>query len=158
MKLYIKQSVFSLGEHFEVRNEYNELVYTVKGSFFEIPKNFKISDANGTEVATIASQLFRLLSRYTIETRHESVELKRNFTFFSHRFELVNTDWSLQGDFFSHNYQVVNGATPIMSIRKHWFTWGDSYELDVRDDKDALLCLCIVIAVDAQISQDNASN
>ena len=47
-----------------------------------------------------------------------------------------------------------------MKLRKHWFTWGDSYELDIPDDHDALLALCIAVSVDYEIFKDqsNANN
>lgn len=156
MKLYIKQKVFSIGESFEVRNEFNEIVYYVRGSFFRIPKKFEIYDTNQNEVATVESQLFRLMSHYSIKTPTDSLTLKEHFTFFKRKFELTGTSWLLQGDFMSHNYQVIQGQRPIMLLSKHWFTWGDSYELDIEDDKDALLCLCIVIAVDAVLAKSNA--
>lgn len=158
MKLYIKQKVFALSESFEVRNEFNEVVYYVIGSFFRIPKKFIIYDANRKEVASAESELFKLLPRYDIRTQNESITLKRNFTFWRQSFDLIGTDWKLVGDFFSHEYQVVSGTRPIMNLSKHWFTWGDSYELDIQDDKDALLCLAIAIAVDAEILKDNNSN
>lgn len=158
MKLYIKQKVFTIGEAFEVRNEFNEIVYYVKGSFFRLPKKFVIYDANHIEVASAESELFRFMARYQIHTHNESIVLKRNFTFFWHSFQLMGTDWTLTGDFFSHEYQVVSGTRPIMTLSKHWFTWGDSYELNIENDNDALLCLAIVVAIDAEIMKDRSSN
>lgn len=157
MKLYIKQKVFTLGEEFEVHNEFNETIYYVQGSFFRIPKEFRIYDANHKELVHIESELFRIMGRYTIKTLNETITLKRNFTFFKQNFDLLGTDWSLSGDFFSHDYRVVSGSRPIMTLTKHWFTWGDSYELDIEDPKDATLCLAIVIAVDAEILKDRSN-
>lgn len=157
MKLYIKQAVFTLSESFEVRDEFNQVHYYVKGSFFEIPKNFQIYDSNQQHLASITSQLFRFFSHYTIESNHFNVELRRNFSFFAQNFSLTGTDWVLQGDFLSHNYRVTQGERPVMTISKHWFTWGDSYELVIDHPEDALLCLCIVVAVDAQIAKDRSN-
>lgn len=154
MKLYIKQSVFSIGERFYVKDENGTDVYYVEGSFFEIPKKFKIYDMAGKQVASIEKQMFRLLERYNIEVPGRSVTLKREFTFFFKKFSLEGTNWQLEGDFFAHEYRLISGHNPIMSLSKHWFTWGDSYELDMAHEADALLCLCIVIAVDAVISNE----
>ncbi len=159
MKLYIKQKVFTLSESFEVRNEFNETVYYVKGSFFRIPKAFTIYDANQVEVAHIEKHLFRLFPHYDIKIHQgEQLTIKRNFTFFKQSYDLINSNWNLQGDFFSHEYNVMNGFEPIFSLSKHWFTWGDSYELNITDPKQALLSLCIVVTVDAQIEADRQSN
>lgn len=157
MKLYIKQSVFSIGEKFEVRNEFNQVVYYVEGSFFSIPKNFTIYEANGSQVCFIESQLFRWMGHYDIQTSNHQITLKRVFTFFKPTYELLGTSWNLQGDIWAHEYRVIEGSSPIMSLSKHWFTWGDSYELDIRNDEDAVLCLAIVIAVDAEIRKDQSN-
>lgn len=154
MKLYIKQSVFTLGESFEVRDEFNNTVFYVKGSFVRIPKLFKIYDAHQNQVATIESQLFRWMAHYDITTQHKAITLKRVFTFYKQQYELLGTPWVLKGDFWSHEYSVVNGTQPVMRISKHWFTWGDSYELLIQNEEDALLCLAIVIAVDSEIAKD----
>ena len=154
MKLYIKQKVFSIGERFYVRNEDGADVFYVEGSFLRIPKEFRIYDMSGNLLATIEKQMFRLLSRYDIQTEHEFVTLKRHFTFLFNRFSLEGLDWELEGNFTSHEYQLIKGERPIMSLTKHWFTWGDSYELNIEHPEDALLCLCIVIAVDAAVAND----
>lgn len=158
MKLYIKQKVLTFGERFTVKNEFNEDVFYVEGSFFRIPKEFNIYDANQQKVGHIERQIFRLFGHYDINDQTETIILRRNFTFLRQNYSLENTNWSLQGDFFGHNYQVVQDSRPIMSLTKHWFTWGDSYELDISDPKDAVLALSIAICVDYELARDQSSN
>jgi uncharacterized protein YxjI len=157
MKLYIKQSVFSFGERFYIKNDQGEDVYYVEGSFFRIPKMFKMYNMKNEVVSVIEKQMFRMLPRYNIETKDEAVVLKREFTFFKNRFTLENTDWEIVGDFWAHEYQLVQDRKPIMSITKHWFTWGDSYELTIVDEQDAILSLSVVIAIDAAVALDGAN-
>lgn len=156
MKLYIKQKVFTLGERFYVKDEHGNDVYYVEGSFLRIPKEFNIYEISGKHVARIEKQMFRLLRRYDIETENHEVTLKRHFTFMFSKFSLEGLDWELEGSFLAHDYRLIKGERPIMAIKKHWFTWGDSYELDITHDEDALLSLCIVIAVDAAVRDDNS--
>ena len=59
MKLYIKQSVFTLKEKFAVKNEDGLDVFYVEGSFMRIPKMFKIYDSKQNEVAIIERPMFR---------------------------------------------------------------------------------------------------
>ena len=158
MKLYIKQKVLTFGERFTVKNEFGEDVYYVEGSFFRIPKEFNIYDANQEHVGHIERQLFRFFSHYNINDQKETIVLKRNFSFFRQNYTLEDTPWVLQGDFFAHQYEVVQDHTPIMSLSKHWFTWGDSYELNIPDAKDAVLALSIAICVDYEILRDQQSN
>lgn len=156
MKLYIKQRVFTLGERFYVRDENNQDVFYVEGSFFRIPKKFLIYNMDGDVVATMEKQLLRLLERYDIQTSNKSVTLKKQFTFLFKRFSLENTDWQIEGNITGHQYQLVRGNRPVMSIRKHWFTWGDSYELTIDNPEDVILSLAIVIAIDAIVDNENS--
>ena len=36
-----------------------------------------------------------------------------------------------------------------------FFTWGDSYELDIADAQNELLCLCVALAVDCAMAVQN---
>lgn len=159
MKLYIKQKVFTIGESFTVRNEFNEDVYWVKGSFMRIPKKFTITDQSGKKVATIERQMLKIMAHYKITIEGQpSVVIKRNFTMFKQKFQIEGTNWKLKGDYMSHNYSIVDGKAPVMSLRKHWFTWGDSYELNILDEKHQLLALCVAIVVDNEIEKDRSSS
>jgi uncharacterized protein YxjI len=35
-----------------------------------------------------------------------------------------------------------------MSVNKEWFTWGDSYVIDVDKAADTLMCISVMLAVD----------
>lgn len=155
LKLYIKQHVFTLGERFYVRDENNQDVFYVEGSFFRIPKKFTIYNMNGEVVATMEKQLFRLLERYDIKTSNKSVTLKKEFTLFFRRFSLEKTRWQIEGNITGHHYQLLSGNRPVMRIRKHWFTWGDSYELTIDNPEDVVLSLAIVISIDAIVAYEN---
>lgn len=49
----------------------------------------------------------------------------------------------------SHEYSLSDGGRTLMTLSKEWFTWGDSYVLDIAEGVNDLLCLCIVLAVDS---------
>lgn len=158
MQLYIKQSVFTFKDKFTVKNAKGHDAFYVDGSFLRIPKQFIIYNHNQEVVATIDRQMFRLFARYDIRTENKYIILKRQFGIFRQSYKIEGIDWSLQGNFTSHNYEVVQGVNPIMKLRKHWFTWGDSYELNIPKDHDALLALSIVICVDYEIYKDRTKN
>lgn len=156
MKLYIKQKVFTLGERFYVKDEFGTDQYYVEGSFFRYPKQFKIYNMKNELVSQIDRQMMKLLPHYNIQTSRKSLTIKQNLTFLKMSFSILNSDWKLQGDYFGHNYSIISGNKPLMHLSKHWFTWGDSYELNIIDPDDAILCLSIAVVVDAALvaSQD----
>lgn len=160
MKLYIKQKVFAFNEQFTIKDGNGKDVYFVSGSLLRIPKKFTITDINGKEVATIERKLFKLFGQYEIHTQTESIVVRRRFGVFRQNFDIEGIDWSLVGDFFDHNYRIARGKRIIMSLAKKWISWGDTYELDILDEQDSLLALCIAICVDYEIekSRNNNSN
>lgn len=158
MKLYIKQKVFTLTEDFSVTDENNEPVFRVTGSFMRIPKKYEIYDMNGSLVCEIEKHLFRLFSHFDIRSDSVQLTVKKDFTFFKTAISIVGSDWRLIGDIFNLDFALVSGNYPIMSFRKAFLSWGDFYELDISDEKDAILCLAIVIVIDRIIAENQRAN
>ncbi len=160
MKLYIKQKVFALNEQFTVKDSRGNDIYFVTGSFLRIPKKFIIKDLRGKEVATIERKMFKLFGQYNVHTSDESIVVRRRFGIFKQNFDIEGIDWALSGDFFDHNFRITRGKRIIMSLAKKWISWGDTYELDILEDQDAVLALAIAICVDYEIekSEKNSRN
>lgn len=59
----------------------------------------------------------------------------------------------MKGDFWEHNYVMHDNRNEIMRLNKAWFTWGDSYELEILDPQNEILCLSIALAVDCAVAQ-----
>lgn len=57
-------------------------------------------------------------------------------------------NWEIDGSFMAHDYQITHSGNPIISIRKEWMTWGDSYELNISDPRDEILALSVVLTID----------
>lgn len=56
-QLYIKQKVLSLSEKFTIKNEQDNDVYYVEGSFMKIPKTFHVINTMKDEIALIIRKL-----------------------------------------------------------------------------------------------------
>lgn len=158
MKLYIKQKVFSWRDKFTVKNESGDDLYAVEGELFSWGKRLHVLDANGAEAAYIRQKVFALFPRYLVEMDGREVcYIQKKFSFFKPKYELEGIPWRVEGDFWAHEYKVWDGERQVMGMSKHWFTWGDSYEIDIARNEDALLCLCIVLAVDAAVASEDAA-
>lgn len=158
MKLYIKQKVFSLNSKFIVKDENGNDRYFVEGDFFSMRGRLHILNASGEEIGQIYSCLFTFLQRFILELHGEEVaEIVKEFSLFKPRYTLENTSMRIEGDFFAHEYSLYDGNRNVMNISKEWFTWGDSYELDILDPSYELLSLGIVLAIDTAIARANTA-
>lgn len=143
---------------FTVKDEAGSDRYFVEGKFFSLQSEMHIYNAQQQEVARIFREMFRWMPRYHLEINGQiAATIVKEFTFFKDRYHLEDTSLHIEGDYWSHEYRIYDGEHLIMQISKEWFTWGDSYMLDIRDSKYELIALGIVLAIDCvQASQNNA--
>ena len=156
MKLLIEQKVFSFRDCFSVLDESGNERYYVKSALFSWGKKLYVTNAEGREVAYIEQQLFTFRPRYAVYADGRLIgEVVKEFSFFRPHYTVEGANWDVQGDFWAHDYTVFRGSTPVVSIQKEWFTWGDCYALNIRNPADEIQALALVLAIDCAIEQQN---
>ncbi|MBQ6831379.1 MAG: LURP-one-related family protein [Oscillospiraceae bacterium] len=159
MKLYIKQKVFSWGDKFTVKDETGRDKYTVEGEVFSWGKKLHVYDMTGTEVAFIKQEVWSWMPRFYVFCGNRQVaEIKKEFTFFFPKYSIVGLGWEIDGSFLAHEYQITQGGRQIVSISKEWMTWGDSYELDIRNPADELVALSVVLTIDCVTASSSSAS
>ena len=156
MKLYIRQKVFSWGDKFTVKDEAGRDKYVVEGEIFSWGKKLHVYDMAGREVAFIKQEVWSFLPRFYVFCGGQQVaEIKKEFTFFFPRYTIGGLGWEIEGSFLAHDYQITRAGYPIVSIRKEWMTWGDSYELDIANPSDEIVALAVVLTIDCVAESGN---
>ena len=62
----------------------------------------------------------------------------------------------MEGNFWEWDYQVTEGSRLVMALSKGLWNLTDTYRMDIPRPEDALLCLMIVLSIDAaKCSQGN---
>jgi uncharacterized protein YxjI len=84
-------------------------------------------------------------------------EIVREFTFLKPKYSILGLNWEVIGNFWAHDYEILNQGHVVVTIKKEWLTWGDTYVLDILDQRDELNALAVVLAIDAVMSQQRAS-
>lgn len=159
MKLYMKQRVFAWTDKFTVKDESEQDRYFIEGEFLSLTKKLHVYNAIHDEVAYIRQKFWALMPRFNVEIGgREICWIAKRFTLLRPKYELEGLDWRVEGDFWAHEYTVYDGSREVMRLSKHWFSWGDSYELDITSPEDELLCLCIVLAIDAAIASSASTS
>ena len=159
MKLYMKEKVFSWGDRFTVKDQYGEDKYTVVGEVFSWGKKLHVYDRLEREVAFIKQELFSFLPRYHVFCEGEHVaEIKKEFTFLFPRYTISGLGWEIDGSFMAHDYGITQNGRSIVTIRKEWMTWGDSYELDIANPKDELVALAVVLTIDCVMESNSGTS
>ncbi|NMD72070.1 hypothetical protein HHO41_17380 [Bacillus sp. DNRA2] len=156
-QLYIKQKVFSLSGKFTVKDHEEKDVYFVEGSFMQVPKTFSIIDTKRGQVALITKKTFSLLPKFFVEVNgREVLTIKKEFSFLKARYSIKAAGIEVQGNWWDMDFQVSQNGEVIGKVNKEWFTWGDSYKVQILNEEMETIIIALVIAIDC-VKADSAA-
>lgn len=153
MRYVMKQKLFSWGDDFHIRNEAGEDVYFVDGRAFSIGEKLSFQDLRGNELAFIRQKLLSFGPAYEItrDGRLLAVVKKRLFTLFRCKFTVDvpgPDDLEAQGSFLDMEYSFERGGKRVAEVSKRWFSWRDTYGVDIADTEDQVLILSATVVID----------
>ena len=150
MKLLFKQRFFSWFDSYDIYDETGATLFTVEGQL-AWGHTLHINDAEGRHIATVKQRVLTFLPRFDLYLEEDLVgTITKAFTFFRPAFEVDCNGWQVDGDFMEWEYRVISPrGQPVMTASKELFRLTDTYVLDIVDPANALLCLMIVLAIDA---------
>jgi uncharacterized protein YxjI len=156
-QLYIKQKVFSLSGKFTVKNQQEEDVYYVEGSFMQIPKTFSIMNTTREEVALITKKAFSFLPKFFVEVNgREVLTIKKEFSFLKARYTIDAAGIEVHGNWLDMDFQVLQHGEVVGKVSKEWFTWGDSYKVQILNEEMETIIIALVVAIDC-VKADQAA-
>lgn len=156
-QLYIKQKVFSLSGKFTVKDQQEKDVYYVEGSFMQIPKTFSIMNTTRDEVALITKKAFSFLPKFFVEVNgREVLTIKKEFSFLKARYTIDGAGIEVHGNWWDMDFQVLQHGEVAGQVSKEWFTWGDSYKIQILDEKMETIMIALVVAIDC-VKADQAA-
>ena len=157
-QLYIKQKVFSIGEKFTIKDEQENDVYYVEGSFMKIPKTFEILNAMRDEIALITKKPFSFLPKFHVDVNGQEVlTIKKELSFFKARYTIDAAGIEVQGNWWDMDFQILQQGEVVGQVTKEWFTWGDSYKVQILDEEMEAIVIAIVVAIDCVKADQTAS-
>lgn len=149
MKLLFKQRFFSWFDSYDIYDEAGNTVYTVKGKLSWGHK-LEIYDRFDNHVGTVEERVLTFLPCFQMYIGDRLIgSIRKELTFFKPKFTLDCNGWTVDGDWLEWDYQVRDGGRVVMNANKEIMRLTDTYSLDIARGDDALLCLMIVLAIDA---------
>ena len=153
MKYALKAKFWSWGDDFTIRNEQGNDCYQVKGSIFSFGDKLSVRDMQGNEIAFISQRLMSWGPTYEVTQpgKENTVITKELFTFFSCKFQVDgpgNQDYEASGDLMDHEYEISRFGTIVGRISKKWFSFNDSYGIEIDDREDQVLLICTAVVID----------
>lgn len=148
MKLYIKEKRFSWRDQLIIRNEKDEKVYTVKSERISIGNKVHVYNQANEIVVSIEEKKMGFSPKYVIYQQNEKIaEVKREKNIFGPDYDIEKINWRIKGNVEKEDYEIKEGYTEVASFKKKLFSYGDTFVLETKNEKDAPLALGIVIAI-----------
>lgn len=148
MKLIFKERLFSWFDSYDIYDEAGMVAYTVEGKLSWGHRLLIYRDQQC--IGEVKEQMMRFLSCYDLYYKGVNVgTIEKKFSFFRPQFHLHYQDWHIQGDIWEWNYEVYANDRLVMRTEKQLFQFTDTYVLDIERAEDQVLCLMIVLAIDA---------
>lgn len=149
----MKQKLLALGDDFHIQDEEGRDVFFVDGKALSIGDKLSFQDMNGTELAFIKQKVLRLAATYEIYRNGERVaEVKKElFSLFRDKFEVDvpgPNDYKVEGNIIDHEYRFTRGGETVATVSKQWFSFRDSYGVDIRPGEDDVLILAAAVVID----------
>ncbi|MEZ0092631.1 LURP-one-related/scramblase family protein [Streptacidiphilus sp. EB129] len=153
MKFLMRDRMFSIGDDHWITTEHGEKAYLVDGKVLRISDTFELKDPHGHTVAVIKKKLVSVRDAMKIERGGETLATvkKKLFTPFRDKYEAQLHDGrelEVHGDFFDHEFDIDEGGHRVARVSRKWFTFRDTYGIDVKDGQDVPLLLCVAVCVD----------
>ena len=150
MKLLFKQRAFTWFDSYDIFDEAGNTVYTVQGRL-AWGHRLEISDAAGNYLGQVRQEVLTFRPRFSLFIGENCVgQLRKEFALFKPVFTLDCNGWEIEGNFWEWDYRVTEGSRIVMTVSKELFPWTDTYQMDIADPRDALLCLMIVLGIAAE--------
>ena len=151
MRYEISQKLWTFGDDFGIRDETGRDRYYVDGKAFSFGKQLSFQDDTKKEVAFISQKVFAFTPTFRIKKQGRVVAiLKKKFMTVRPQFILDvpgPNDYLIVGDFFGHEYTIKQDSRDVARISKRFFSFTDSYGVDISGG-DTILFLCAVVIID----------
>lgn len=157
----IKEAFWSWGNDFAITDPDGNPHFRVDGAVFSWGDKLSFQNAAGQELALINQQLLSWMPRYRIERGGQVLaEVVKKFTWFKQKFTLDipgPNDYTIDGSFWQHEFNFTRLGQTAARVSKSYWSWTDSYGVDVADGEDDVLILCACIVID-QVLHDEQND
>lgn len=158
MTLYIKQKVFTLTDRYSIYNESEEPVFNVEKQLFSFPSKFYLFDNEQNELFRLEKNFTLFLSSYEIYCGNKHyASVQKELSLFKAKFLITSEygEYVIDGAIFDYDFSIFKNGELMGTVNKKLLSWGDSYELQVKDTENAAFFCALVIAIDNCLHNEN---
>ncbi len=158
----MKQKLFSWGDDFTIKNESGEDIFFVDGRAFSIGNKLSFQDMKKHELAFIRQKLLSWGPTYEITRNGELAAVVKKHLFALLRCSFTvdvpgPDDLEAQGSFLDMEYTFTRADQVVAEVSKRWFSFTDTYGVDIREGEDDVLILARTVVINMVCHGDQKS-
>ena len=162
MKYQVKQKFFSLTDSFDILDEQDRVAFRAKGKLLSLSSSQTMTDDSDKELLKIKRKYLTLLPacRLVINDGSEWLIRKKFWPFWTSHFSIKTPfgELTITGNLWQHEYEIRQREMILASVSKKWFSFSDTYGVDIYEPTLAVQLLATVIVIDRiQHSSRNSS-
>lgn len=132
-----------------VKDEKGKSLFLMVGRWGTRGDALSLYAMNGELVASIKQIGFTLGTRFEIYHQYNQVgTMQKIFNWPGDFYYIRRLHWTAQGNIYNHQYSIHHFNNIIMKMDKATLFSGDYYVLDIPDEQDAPVCICIAAVLD----------
>jgi len=160
MRYQMRQKLFSWGNDFTIQDADGHDVFFVDGKAFSIGDQLSFQDMHRRELAFIKQKILSWGPTYHLYRDGQLyAEIKKKlFTFFRTEFTVDipgPDDLVVNGNFLDFEYEFTRHGKVVAAVSKQWFSWTDSYGVDIAGGEDDVLILATTVIIDMVCHADD---
>lgn len=132
-----------------VKDEDGKSLFLLVGRWGTRGDALSLYKMNGELVARINQTSFAFGSRFELYKGFEKVGIMRKvLTINADFYYIQRLHWTVLGDIQNHHYSIYQVNKKIMTMTKATLFSGDYFSLNVVNDEQAPLCICVAAVLD----------
>ena len=157
MKFLMRERVFGIGDDHWITTEHGEKAFLVDGKALRIRETFELKNhATGQIDAVIKKKLISVRDAMVVEREDHRIATvkKKLITVFRDKYLAELEDGvgggeiEVIGNFTDHEFHMERDGRRIATVSRKWFSIRDTYAIDIADDQDVALLICVAVCVD----------
>ena len=149
----MRQKLLAWGDDYTIKDGAGRERFFVDGKVFTLRNTLAFEDMDGNELARITQRLLAWGPTFEIARDGEvaAVVKKHVFTLFRCRFSVDvpgPDDLEAKGDFLDYEYEFIRGDRTVAQVSKRFFSFTDSYGVEIESGVDPVLLLASTVVID----------
>lgn len=135
-------------------NKFLTVIDRILGNIFTLGNKLYVKYPNGEQLIIIKKKFGVFKEEYDFYIKEAKIpSLKQEMLSIKPKISVItnNDIYLIYGDLMARSFTISKNYIEIAQVKKVVFSFKDSYKIDIFEDKDELICLSLLIAIDNSI-------